>query len=728
MLGNTPREVSMKRYLIWFALCVSWLMIHGQASDNVSLVDKLLQAYGSACDIEIRGNLALISGTEHVLISYDTSNPANPEYLDSFYLSDATYADPTGAYGNLLIYGNYVYFYVSPSRVEVFDVSDTGSISHLITLNSFADLSNRYMMQESRLYAIQGSDVFTIWDLLNPLAPVQLGSYTFSNWVMDFAINGDYAYVSNHGGVAVGYQISVLNISNPASPALLGSYSGFCQRLAYHNGYLYSTSGADTGLMVWNATDPAILTLVNTIFFPLSVYEADLLIDNGILVVRSDYPVIEDKGLGTFLRYELSSPATPESLPLLQTDQAYHGCWALGNNLIFNCSSYYQIAVYGQLNSQTPVQLGRISGMITSRSAIQGQSLLLNSGSIIDTADLEAVPKFFHNCAYLCADEAYVYTIASSYLYRWVLDTEGNPSLSGAFMIMPVEYSFCAPLNIVGDYIYAGGYFIKKDLSEMVQNNVLGNPNKIVYYGNYAIAAGNGLKICDISSPTNPQLLGTLFNNTQISDIEIHGSTLIIALIDAGLTFYDLSDPLHPTMIVSKPNALGIRALEINGNYLFTAGSQGLKIYSLYNIASPVPTGYYNPFGPSMNDIQVMGNRAFVCEGRHLSIYDVSEAVCNPDIPELPVQKLQITSYPNPFGARATISLKGHNPATPCIISVYNLKGQLIRILLDDKLDSGLELVWDGKDVCGKQTSPGMYLIKAEQDGRSSLTRIVKLK
>jgi hypothetical protein len=36
--------------------------------------------------------------------------------------------------------------------------------------------------------------------------------------------------------------------------------------------------------------------LVNTIFFPLSVYEADLLIDNGILVVRSDYPVIEDKG------------------------------------------------------------------------------------------------------------------------------------------------------------------------------------------------------------------------------------------------------------------------------------------------------------------------------------------------------------------------------------------------------------------------------------------------
>jgi hypothetical protein len=52
--------------------------------------------------------------------------------------------------------------------------------------------------------------------------------------------------------------------------------------------------------------------------------------------------------------------------------------------------------------------------MITSRSAIQGQSLLLNSGSIIDTADLEAVPKFFHNCAYLCADEDYVYTIASS--------------------------------------------------------------------------------------------------------------------------------------------------------------------------------------------------------------------------------------------------------------------------------------------------------------------------
>jgi hypothetical protein len=103
--------------------------------------------------------------------------------------------------------------------VEVFDVSDTGSISHLITLNSFADLIQPLHDAGKQVYAIQGSDVFTIWDLLNPLTPVQLGSYTFSNWVMDFAINGDYAYVSNHGGVAVGYQISVLNISNPASPA-----------------------------------------------------------------------------------------------------------------------------------------------------------------------------------------------------------------------------------------------------------------------------------------------------------------------------------------------------------------------------------------------------------------------------------------------------------------------------------------------------------------------------
>lgn len=728
MLAYPAWELSMKKYLFGLFCCICLLSMQAQTSNNISLVNKILPAYGYACDIKLRGNIALVSGTEHALISYDVANPANPVYVDSYYLDYTSSEDPAGSYGNLLIYGNYVYYCLSSTTAELFEVSDSGEINHLITLNDFANLMNRYDMQDNRLYTLQNTNVLTIWDLQNPSAPVQIGSYSFAQTVIDLEVNGSYAYVSNYAGIAVGFQISVLDVGNPASPDLLSNFAGGCEHMEYHDGYLYTTYESSQGLIVINAADPANLVYVNQLDYPNYVFQADMMVDNGVLVIRSEDPSVDDKGTGVIYRFDLSNPTAPEAFPYFVTDVDYRGCWTVGNNALFSCASYYQISVYGSLDSPVLAQLGRISGMPSRKSAKQGRYLFLNSGAVIDTQDLDADPKFYHYCDYLCAYDEYIFSIKASYLYKWAIDPQGNPSLLSAFMIMPVEYGFTAPLHRVGTYIYTGGFFVNADFSGMTQNSVMGNPSKIENYGNYAFAAGNGIKIFDVSTPTNPQQVASLFNFTQIADIAIFGSVLIIARADIGLYFYDISDPVHPSLIVHKPNVLGLRSLEISGNYLFTSGTSGIAVYSLYNIASPEPTGYYCLAGLSYLDVVVSETQAFICEGRYLGIYDVSEAVCNPDIPELPREKAIISSYPNPFINQTTILLQGYKPGIPCTVSVYNLRGQRLITLYNGKYDSSKELVWNGQDANGKQTSEGVYLLKSEQEGNSSIARIIRLR
>jgi len=718
----------MRRFVLFLVLFLAVSQLAGQVSNNITLVNKILPAYGYACDIKVQGNIAYLSGTEHVLMSYNISDPAHPVWLDSYYLDDVTFVDPATAYGNLLVYGNYVYYYVDAETVEVFDVSDDGSISHLITLNSFADLANRYALQGNLLFATEASNLITIWDLQNPLSPVQVGSYTFSHFALDIAVNGNYAYVSHYGGVPVGFMISVLDISNPDSPTLVSSFNGGCDRLLYHNGYLYVNSIASQAIQIIDATDPSNLTWSGQISYPIDFFESDMLVSGDVLVIRSEEPTVEGKIAGAFLRYDLANPASPQALSLQQGDVAYGGCWTVGNNCLFNAVTYYQIEVYGSINTESFAQVGRISGLPVFRSAKQGQNLLLNCGMALNTANPDADPQFYQYCGYLCSYDDFVFTSKASYLYKWAFNGQGTPSLVGSFMVMPVEYNFCAPLNRVGDYIYTTGFFINPDLSGMVQNSVFGYATKILTYANYAYAAGQGVKIYDLSSPTDPQQVGSLFNNSQISDIAIYGSVLIIAKADIGLYLYDLSDPTQPVLIIYKPNALGIEVLEVSGNYLFTSGSHGIVVYSLYNVSQPVQTGWYYDENDYCYDLRIIGSKAYVCQDKCLGIYDISAAVSNPETPELPVEKLQLSCYPNPFSGSTKIEVKGLEASKPFSLKVYNLKGQLVRTLVADSPHSQSELSWNGLDSLGRETAAGLFFLCIEQNGRSAVQKGLRVK
>ncbi len=78
----------------------------------------------------------------------------------------------------------------------------------------------------------------------------------------------------------------------------------------------------------------------------------------------------------------------------------------------------------------------------------------------------------------------------------------------------------------------------------------------------------------------------------------------------------------------------------------------------------------------------------------------------------LPVASLK-GNYPNPFNPSTTISFELRQTGRASL-SVYNLKGQLVKVLIDDAvLEQGTHnAVWDGTDASGRGVGSGVYFTR----------------
>jgi hypothetical protein len=75
-------------------------------------------------------------------------------------------------------------------------------------------------------------------------------------------------------------------------------------------------------------------------------------------------------------------------------------------------------------------------------------------------------------------------------------------------------------------------------------------------------------------------------------------------------------------------------------------------------------------------------------------------------------QPVSLKCYPNPFGEKVNIEL--NYPRTQKLeVKVFDLNGQLIRMLYVGNSFTGTTLIWDGKNDEGAKMAPGSYLIRA---------------
>jgi hypothetical protein len=85
-------------------------------------------------------------------------------------------------------------------------------------------------------------------------------------------------------------------------------------------------------------------------------------------------------------------------------------------------------------------------------------------------------------------------------------------------------------------------------------------------------------------------------------------------------------------------------------------------------------------------------------------------------------------NYPNPFHSETTFQVRTSNSSSPLHVSIYNLKGQLVKKLTNSLSATQNTLHWDANDNNGKQVSSGLYFIRARQNGQTSTRKILLLK
>ena len=85
-------------------------------------------------------------------------------------------------------------------------------------------------------------------------------------------------------------------------------------------------------------------------------------------------------------------------------------------------------------------------------------------------------------------------------------------------------------------------------------------------------------------------------------------------------------------------------------------------------------------------------------------------------------------NYPNPFNPSTTISFST-KISGPARLTVYNMKGQVVRTLLEGEVHKGEHsYVWNGKDDSGDRVSSGLYLYRLDCNGKSQTRKMLLMK
>jgi len=89
---------------------------------------------------------------------------------------------------------------------------------------------------------------------------------------------------------------------------------------------------------------------------------------------------------------------------------------------------------------------------------------------------------------------------------------------------------------------------------------------------------------------------------------------------------------------------------------------------------------------------------------------------------------LKLQNYPNPFNPSTTISFSIPRKDPPnCMLSIYNLKGQLIRKFKIRKPEQN-SIIWNGRDQNDKQVTSGVYLYKLKSGNNQVSNKMLLLK
>ena len=267
------------------------------------------------------------------------------------------------------------------------------------------------------------------------------------------------------------------------------------------------------------------------------------------------------------------------------------------------------------------------------------------------------------------------------------------------------------------------GKYVLEDLP-IISFKILGTATGYISeYYKEALLEEDAHKVTPTSSQVDFGLSGT-----QEGFLNIGGRITLDGKPLENATVYAVSK-IDPFSNSEEVSALKVSSLCGNIAASAVSGSEGE-----YLLEKLLPGIYYllvtSPYG-TVNGPQVeLKFKTFCGVDINIGRSDVKEG--NTSLPK----KISLSqNYPNPFNPATTIPFQvrslefGVGRPVHTSLTIYNLTGQRVRILLDEEMMPGdYQAIWDGKDDNDKKVSSGIYFYRFKAGDNSETRKMIMLK
>lgn len=249
----------------------------------------------------------------------------------------------------------------------------------------------------------------------------------------------------------------------------------------------------------------------------------------------------------------------------------------------------------------------------------------------------------------------------------------------------------------IADNRWATGYgaaiVLGEDAKATFINSIISNDIGLNFYLKYNPLPSR-LRFMNCLVGTADNLVDTIYSHGGFNTIEWHGSNIS-------------SDPEFYTWIEGNPYTLGQESPCID------AGTTDFSIFS-------IPNWYQFPACDLAGNPRIYGNQV------DLGAYEWQGQTGSED--PLAAMVKSLVNFPNPFNPSTTISY--YLPESTTVrLEVFNLKGQLVKNLIDTHQTAGRhDVVWDGRDMTKQLVASGVYFYRLTSPRESYTRKMLMLK
>ncbi|MEN8005734.1 MAG: FlgD immunoglobulin-like domain containing protein [Candidatus Krumholzibacteriota bacterium] len=434
----------------------------------------------------------------------------------------------------------------------------------------------------------------------------------------DMVVDGNYIYIAAYTAGLV-----VMDISNPLSPSIAGSYNttGTSYGIAVDGNIAYLADGG-SGLQILDISDPATPVLIGNVDPYGSAY--DVVVDGNTAFLASDY--------GGIHAIDIMDPTAPNVLDTITTTSTVRDL-VLDGDLLHSVSYTHHYRIFDVSDPSLMLQVGfKITPGNAYGLFVEGNTAYVADGSggllVLDVTD-PALPVQVGAAATggdsrdVCIVGGYAYV--ADYTDGLTLLDVRDPASIQTITTGTATASGMA-VTVAGNSAYlaaTGGLLYGYQAAKTIPLKSVGGQAGAVGYTHAAIvgdvafvaAGNNGLYIYDINDPENPNLLGQFKDPAytwSCKQVEVAGDYAFIADAIQGFVVLDISDLSNPTL--ANKTAGSFSAIAIEGDRAALLGGSSIYAFSLGSLPA---IGVMGPMGLAGTgwSLDIEGNYVYVALG-----------------------------------------------------------------------------------------------------------------